>query len=458
MQRTIEIADFELPRGPVPIAKLMALPQESWDHLRNEISRRRQVDPSRPLARCRLCRGAVFIRSRFVGDAHHPMFAHYADAPDDCPWHHGPNITPDDARAAQYKGQQESAHHLWMCETIADLIARDSRARSVAIETYRRPEIHARGRFPDVYAEIDGLGQFAIEVQLSKPFAPEIVARQLFYEAEGVNLLWVFAQLDPEPPQGFRDVIALQRGNAFLFDEAALAASIAANGLRLNCLRDTDGGGWLKPKIVSLDDLDRSGRAVFLEDRRTERLLAFCRSGRDKWWDAFNAAPPEVDDKAFLDPAFGAAWDSIKGFVPGLVDWKRTLWTAELVKGDQLFGELAAILFSIAHSAAAGSDVLHITRYKNEGRLVAMLNSKLSSAFLAPFATVIEAMLEGTKMRERLSRASLQQALAQAKAAAPQVQPGHAVWDGVTRLFPEVFDGLKRAELLDLERLPEWAE
>jgi competence CoiA-like predicted nuclease len=61
----------------------------------------------------------------------------------------------------------------------------------VTVDTYRRPSIAARGRYPDVYAEIDGLGKFAIEVQLSKPFAPEIVARHIHYEAEGVALLWV---------------------------------------------------------------------------------------------------------------------------------------------------------------------------------------------------------------------------------------------------------------------------
>lgn len=186
-QRTIQIADFELPRGSVSIEQLMAMPRTGWDHLRREINLRRQQDRSQPLAKCRLCEGGVYIRSQETQTGHVPMYAHFPEASKDCPWYGGGNLRPDDARAAQYQGHQESALHRRLCVRLEELAKLDSRCLESSVNTYLRPAIHARGRWPDVYAVFDGLGRFALEVQLSKPFAPEIAARHLHYEAEGSN-------------------------------------------------------------------------------------------------------------------------------------------------------------------------------------------------------------------------------------------------------------------------------
>lgn len=459
MQRTIEIADFELPRGAVSIQQLMAMPRTTWDHLRNEINRRRQQDLARPLARCRLCKGPVFIRSHFAGGDHAPVYAHYPESPVDCPWYQGVNLKPDDARAAQYQGHQERALHRWMCDTIAELLVKDPRCTTVTVDTYRRPAIEKRGRYPDVYAELGGLGKFAIEVQLAKPFAPEIAARHLHYEAEGVALIWVFRELAVEQPQGFHDVITLQRGNAFLFDDPAFAASNARGTLVLHAMLEDDRGGFLKPRPVALDDLDIStGRAVFLEDRRSNRLLAYCRAGREKWWEAFAQASPADFDYPFDQPCFMPAWDSIRMFVPALSQWKQQMRAEQFVRGDRHFAELAAILFSIARTAEQGKDRVYVTRYTDAGALTAMLNAKLAAQTFMPYATLIETMLASTSARDRLNRQSLARALANAKSEARQIEPDHPIWAAATRLFPEVFDGLRRAELQDLGRLPTWAD
>lgn len=458
MQRTIEVADFELPRGPVSITQLMALPRATWDHLRGEINRRRQQDPLRPLARCRLCEGPVYIRSHFADGEHSPVYVHFPESPADCPWHQGVNLRPDDARAAQYQGHQESALHRWMCQTIAAMLEADPRCRHVTVETYLRPAIHARGRFPDIYAELDGVGRFAIEVQLSKPFAPEIAARHVHYEAEGVALLWVFRALDAELPQGFHDIITMQRGNAFLFDDAAFAASADRGTLVLSALLENDRGGFLLPRLVGLDTLDRSsGRSVFVEDRRSDRLLDYCRRGREKWWEAFAQAPPSEFDFPFSQPCFVPAWDSIKAFVPALSPWKRECWSLHSYRGDRHFAELAAILFSIARTAATGKDRVYVTRYSGQGSLVAMLNAKLAGQAFMPYAGLIEWMLNATPARDRLLRTSLNRAFEHARMEASQIGSGHPVWEGAARLFPEIFDGLRRAELDELGKLPTWA-
>jgi hypothetical protein len=459
LKRTIEIADFDLPRGPITIAKLLEMSPETWGHLRTEISRQRHIDASKPLARCRLCRGAVYIRSSKLGEDHAPLFAHYSGAPEDCPWYHGDNLIPDDARAAQYKGHQESAYHRWICETIAELIGKDLRCRRVTVDTYLRPYIHARGRYPDIYAEIDDLGRFAIEVQLAKPFATEIIARQLHYEAEGVALLWVFANLDPDLPQGFRDVITTQRGNAFLFDDAAFEASISSNTLQLTCLLENNKHGWLAPRLVKLDELNtKSGRATFIEDRRTKRLNEYCKDGRIKWWNAFLSSPAENARSPNNKQKFMSAWDSIVKFVPIISAWQNDLWNSDYIKGKEIFIELAAILFSITHTAKKGEEILYITNYKGEGRLVAMLNSKLNSTNIQPYSNLLETAINNSRAAIHLQRSSLRTAFERARNLRKQIDTNHPVWKACARIFPESLDGLIRAELIDLGSLPDWAQ
>jgi hypothetical protein len=74
-----------------------------------------------------------------------------------------------------------------------------------------------------------------------------------------------------------------------------------------------------------------------------------------------------------------------------------------------------------------------------------------------PYAVLVESMLRATRVRDLLGRDSLDRTLERAKLEAEQVAADHPVWAGATRLFPEIFDGLRRAELADLGQLPDWA-
>lgn len=458
MQRTVEIADFELPRGAVAISELMVMDRPGWEHLRAEINLRHRADPDRPLARCRLCRAGVYIKAQATGSSHSPLFAHYAGSPSDCPWYQGANLVPDDARAAQYRGHQECALHRSLCDTIAEFLERDPRCTHVAVDRYLKPHIEERGRYPDVYVELGEAGKFAFEVQLAKPFAFEIAARHLHYRAEGVALVWVFRELAADLPQGFHDVIAFQRGNAFLFDQAAFAASNARGQLTLSAWLEDGRGGWLKPRLVGLDDLDRgNGRSVFVEDRRTPRLLARGQEVREKWWRAFKTGKPFDFSDPNVEQGFGPAWDSIKEYVPALSGWKNDYWRIHNARGRPHFLELVAMLFSIARSAAAGEERVYISRYRDKSRLVAMLNARLSNSSYKSYADLIEAMLGGSAMAHCLERPSLRASLADARRDTAQVAPGHPVWAAANRLFPEIYDGLLRAELSDLGHLPRWA-
>lgn len=458
LQRTIRLVDFDWPRGPVSIEQLMAMPSAQWEHIRFEITKRRQEDPVQPLARCRLCRGSVFIKAQATSAGLAPYFAHFSDVRSDCPWHHGPNLRPDDARAAQYLGQQESALHRWLCEQVAEVVSLDARARDISVDTYRRATIEGRGRWPDVYFELEGLARFAIEIQLSKPFAPEIAARQLFYNREGISLIWLFRNLDDPLPQGFRDVITLQRGNAFTIGDEVLRDSREKGQLLLDCHLETARGGFLKPKRVGLDALTlTSGRSVFLTDRRTDVLKEFCKTGRVKWVNAFRQAPGTTSRSPFSESIYHSAWDSARMFVPALSAWKQRYWQTEGGSGGVFFCELIAILFSIAHSGKGDGDRLYLTRIHGPEALLQMLNAKLNGRAFMPYADLISAFLRGSARTELLARSSFVQILDQARRSRAQVGPEDPTWQAAARIFPEVLDGVRRQEMIDVGALPSWA-
>jgi hypothetical protein len=456
-QRTIQSAVFEAPRGELTVGALMAMEPAAWEHLRSEINLRRSSAPGRPLARCLICQSSVYIKAQATAAGNVPLFAHYAEAEQDCPWYQGKPLIPDEARGAQYKGQQECARHRWMCNTIADVLRADPRTTRVTVDQYLKPTIEERGRYPDVFAEMNGIGRFAIEVQLSKPFAFEIAARHLHYRREGVSLIWVFSELADDLPQGFRDVITLQRGNAFVFDATALAASTDRGELMLSCYLERE-GGWLKPRLAALTELDPgNGRSMFLEDRRTRKLVDYCLAGRVKWVEALAVGGPfDFEDEA-VENLFGPCWDSIRMFAPRLSGWKDAWYRQYLRRARPHFLDVIAMLFSIQRTAETGQDHVYVTRYKGNGALAAMLNARLSAELYKRYSDLFETMLSATAARHLLDRSSLQTSLAKARAEAPQIAAGHPIWDAASRLFPEVYDGMLRAELADCDQLPMWA-
>lgn len=457
-QRTILIADFELPRGAVTIEQLMAMPRAGWEHLRSQINVRRREDKARPIARCRICEGGVFIRAQADRSGHVPMYAHYPEGSRDCPWYEGNNLRPDDARAAQYQGHQESALHRRLCSVIEQLVKVDPRCSHSAVNTYLRSEIHKRGRWPDVLADLTGLGRFALEVQLSKPFAPEIAARHVHYDAEGIALVWIFSTLEDPMPQGFHDVVAMQRGNAFVFDHEAEAASLERGTLVLKCFMENGQGGWRAPRLIVLDDLQTgTGRSAFVEDCRSEALKQRCKVERARWWDAMKLGREERPNSPEYSDHFEGVWSDTKAGIPGVWQWERDFWIDRSNRARAHTALLYAILCSVAHSAAAGRPVLHITKFSGASAVLSMLNSKLSGVDFKHCASLIETFVGSTALSYLLEKDSLRRIIAEAKQSEAQVDQDHPLWRVMSRLFPEVLDGLVRAELADLGQLPDWA-
>lgn len=435
------------------------MPRERWDHLRQRINLRRRDDPENPLARCRLCEAGVFIKVQLRDGRHAPFYAHFSEGGAKCPWRDSSLLRPDDARAAQYNGQQESAFHRYLCEKIGELAQKDARCIQMSVELYRRPHVHLRGRWPDVHLDMGNLGRFALEIQLSKPFAIEIAARHLHYDREGVSLLWIFSRLDEPPPQGFRDVITMQRGNAFVFDEETFRTSVERGTLILKCYMEDSRSGYLKPRLVTLEDLNtRSGPGVFFEDRRTARLLQACKSAREPWWKAILAAQSDRFPFVIDNPEFSRAWSSLRPKVPEISEWKEEYWKINREKGRMHFARLFAIIYSIVSSSGRGEEIIYITNYKNEGKLLAMINSQLGSQEFSPYANLIEEFIRNTGKSDLARRDSFQKTAQIARSRCEQVDGAHPVWKAVRRLFPEVLDAVVRAELNDLGQLPAWAK
>lgn len=196
---------------------------------------------------------------------------------------------------------------------------------------------------------------------------------------------------------------------------------------------------------------------MFLEDRRSERLTAYCREVRNHWWKALQHAQRERPNSPFYSERFALVWTSICTHVPDLSEWKDDYWTSHSDRGQAHLASLFAIFCSVAHSAEQGKDTLYITRHSGDGALLAMLNSKFSGADFLSYANLLQAFLMTTPLAGLLDRPSLQKILGNARDVQTQINSAHVVWQAVARMFPETLDGLVRAELIDLGQLPAWA-
>jgi hypothetical protein len=152
-----------------------------------------------------------------------------------------------------------------------------------------------------------------------------------------------------------------------------------------------------------------------------------------------------------------SGWADMKAADPGLWQWERDFWTERSHRARAHTAVLYAILCSIAHSAEAGRPILHITKFSGDSAVLSMLNSKLSGADFKHCASLIETFVRATALSDLLEKPSLKRIIAEAKAGDVQVSEDHPLWRAMARLFPEVLNGLVRAELDDLGQLPCWA-
>lgn len=439
--------------GPISAERLLGLSETEWGLLRSAITDGRRARPPEHVARCLMCSGPVFIQARAFRGLRLPYFAHFKGGDVTCPWHTGETLHPNDARALQYDGAQESPAHRMLCELIAELADIDERCISAEVSKYLPPTDNEHGRYPDVLIVRRDAPKVAVEIQLSNTFQTEVSARCLHYEREGVGLIWVLFGLDlqnDDLPQSFRDVVLRHRGNAFLLDDEAVSASRERCTLILKCyLRGAD-GRFEAGRLVSLDDLTFPTKGPpYLEDRITPSLLARGEAARTPWRLALRGRSADFAHADLRNPTFLAANEHLCSLVPALRQWE-----AENDQGQWMIANLIAVVFS-ALSHANGTFRNYASRQAN---VHALLNSKLPSENLLPFALIMREILQRCGANDLLL-GSVGQHLERALSLGDGnfVLDYEAPWAAIAVLLPELFDPLLRFELETLAALPAWA-
>lgn len=416
-RRIVEAAIVER-IGPITAYDLLSMTDDSWGLIRDRITDRRNGKEGL-IARCMACEGEVYIRTARAGGISRPLFAHYAGSDPNCPWYQGRNIPPDTARAAQYQGRQESNIHRLMCEQVAELAAMDSRYIRHTVAEYLAPTENEFGRYPDVYVEWADFGPFAVEFQMSGTFQTEISARCKHYEHEGIPLLWVLFGIDPARtvPQSFRDVIRRHRGNAFVLDPNAIAASQEQKTLVLSCFL-TNGDGFDEPRLVRFDELTiPSSKLPYYEDRLVTARLRDIEQRRLPWFRQLSR------------------WDHLEPL-------------NDLDRSQSL---LVAAAFSIV-AMANGKQRNYASGHSN---VYGMLNTYLHNDTFAPYADLITLLIEHTAIGDML----MQKVGTHLKRYRSPIQADDqsTEWQLLQHLLPEALDPVLREELVYLDALPNWA-
>ena len=419
-QRIVEAAIIER-IGPVTAHDLLAMSDDSWGFLRDQITDRRNGKDGL-VAKCMACECEVYIRAPKSRGVPRPAFWHYSGSDQTCPWYQGRNLDPNDARAAQYQGQQESLFHRQMCEQIGELVALDGRHIKHTVAEYLPPTKNEHGRYPDIYVEWEGYGPFAVEFQMSGTFQTEISARCKHYEREDIPLLWILFGIETasDLPQSFVDVIRRHRGNAFVLDPTAVAASREQRTLMLSCYLRNSSGGLDQPVIVRFDELTvPRSKLPYHQDRIVKPQL------------------DEIDE--LRRPWFSA-----------LKRWKdRYKPLRDLDRPQSL---LVAAAFSIVATAASAKVVNYASEQNN---ISAMLNTYLHNGEFARYTNLLTRLIETTAIGDSI-KATVWEHIRRHRDD-DQADQESTEWRLIRKLLPEALDPVLREELLYLDALPSWA-
>ncbi|MFS2187165.1 DUF6035 family protein [Mucilaginibacter sp. Mucisp84] len=188
---------------------------------------------------CLYCKQPVAIRGRLgIEQKKNFYFTHpYKSA--DCVIKTQSRLTEEEVRCIKYNGEKESVLHDTLKRLIAHYLEFDPEISSVRIDqVYKNEAIFRKWRKPDVLANHNIIGNIAFELQLSTTFLSVIVGRSLFYQQQGIYLVWVFPYFSLQSDlQKFtqKDVFYNNNHNVYVFDKKAQVNSENAGKLLLTC-------------------------------------------------------------------------------------------------------------------------------------------------------------------------------------------------------------------------------
>ena len=437
-QRTIKeafIEDFngENPRG-LTAAELLDMPKDIWGNLRDNITEchvyeKRGHTPKRGcIAYCRKCGDRVYIRAARNRGINLPFFEHYRGSNPKCPWYRGRK--PRDSRAAQYQGRQESPLHRSMCAQIARLVKLDKRYIRHTIDKAPPKNSHKRiRRRPDIYAEWEDFGPFAIEFQLSNTFQEEISGRGVDYKDEKIPLLWILGRFDPKRKvlQNFCDVLRPHRNNAFVLDDDAIDESQKQRTLVLTCYLHNKAGGFDPPKLVRFDKLHFPKFGLpYYEDRSTKRHLEEIKERRCSWFEALKEWKKEGEES----PQERAPLKDPKS-------------QQDIEYPQSLFFAMAFSIVELANGKNNDPKYNFVSKHKN---IVNMLTTYLDGhPKLAPYADLLTELIEKTaakgQLRNKKGQDKVSEHLGRCRDAAPEQKDEESdEWKLLKELFPEALN------------------
>lgn len=414
-------------RGYFTAEDLARLDRDQWLALRNSLSNDRKGGDNELRGVCAWCGHPVYVHFP-KKEGRPPYFQHHVAAPLDCPWYEGRARSTEQRRAEKFLGARESDFHRLMCELILELASKDRRyiQGSGAVNRYLRPENSIHGRYPDASFEWDNR-RYAIEFQLASSMQPEIAGREIFYDREGVTLIWVFGRFEPEEitKAGFADIVHRQRGNIFILDREAIRMSHERETLCLT-VNLANGSSGYDSQTVPIDLLKQPVRGLaYLEDRTIAPFLETVEGTRQAISNRLllgkgSVHPPAVPEIQVQDE-----------------------WRAH---------RLAAVSFS-CWSAANGGFVNYLNGQPN---LKALLDSYLNSVSDRNCAELLQPWLKVTQAATLVSD-HIRKKVATCIAENPQIDSKSEEARFLAATFPEVFDPVWRERLKRACALPSWA-
>ncbi|QHS56541.1 hypothetical protein GWR56_13690 [Mucilaginibacter sp. 14171R-50] len=188
---------------------------------------------------CLYCKQPVAIRGRVSTDQKKTFYFTHPYKSADCVIKTQSRLTEEEVRCIKYNGEKESILHDTLKRLIAHFLTLNPGINSVKVdEVYKDQAISNKWRKPDVLADHNKIGKIAFELQLSTTFLSVIVGRSLFYQQQGVYLIWVFPNFSLQSDlQKFtqKDVFYNNNNNVYVFDQKAQAKSRESGKLILTC-------------------------------------------------------------------------------------------------------------------------------------------------------------------------------------------------------------------------------
>lgn len=134
-------------------------------------------------------------RRTFISEGdRRPHFVHYSKTEEfkSCPYNNrNSNLTPNQIKAIQYNGIQESLRHQRLKNIIGEIISSDKECSNTIIDKcYTNREKHERRR-PDIQTFYKDKN-IVFEIQLSREFVTIISDREAYYRKRNAFLIWIF--------------------------------------------------------------------------------------------------------------------------------------------------------------------------------------------------------------------------------------------------------------------------